>query len=110
MCSSDLGFAFGYHEGLYSSKARYLKYEFEANKYFQAGSDRRIIAVNFYGEYNDELSGGYVPFYQMARLGGFGSPPHLSHTLRGYDFDRFFDNSLVLANLEYRYTVWEYRS
>lgn len=45
----------------------------------------------------------------MAKLGGTGAYPRLSEPLRSYDFNRFFDESLLLGNLEYRYTIWEYR-
>ena len=50
-----------------------------------------------------------VPFHQMARLGGYGDYPDLSRTLRAYHANRFYDNVSVLFNLEYRYTVYEYR-
>jgi len=102
-------FGFSYHEGLYGSRARYFKYEAEANQYQSLGSPRRVLAFHFYGEHNDEINNGTVPFYQMAKLGGFGAYPRMSHTLRGSDFNRFFDESAVLFNLEYRYTIWEYR-
>ena len=45
----------------------------------------------------------------MAKLGGYGVFPRLSHTLRGYDNNRFFGESAALFNAEYRYRIWEYR-
>jgi hemolysin activation/secretion protein len=45
----------------------------------------------------------------MARLGGFSSFPQTSQPLRGYDYNRFTDNSAVLLNLEYRYNIWQFR-
>lgn len=101
--------SFGFHEGLEDSEARYFKYEIEASQFIRLLSDRRILAVHFYGETNDELDKYNVPFHQMAKLGGFGARPRMSHTLRGYDFNRFFDESALLLNVEYRYTIWEYR-
>lgn len=101
--------ALSYNEGLNSSLARYFKYEVDLSHYFRLWSDRRVLAVHFYGEHNDELNEGQVPFHQMAKLGGYGSWPYLSHPLRGFDFNRFYDESTVLFNIEYRYTIWEYR-
>ncbi len=100
---------FGYHEGLQSSDARYFKYNAEASQYLSLGSERRVLALHGYGEHNANLPDHNVPFHQMARLGGFGDQPALSHTLRGYDDNRFFDRSALLFNLEYRYRIWEYR-
>ena len=103
-------FAFSYREGLEDSNAKFFKYQLELAKYISLWSDRRVMAFRLYGENNNEISNGHVPFYQMARLGGFGDYPHDSKTLRGYDYNRFFDDSLIVANLEYRYNVWQYRA
>lgn len=102
-------FALHFNEGVGNSEARYFKYVLEASRFFSVGSPRRVLAFHFYGEHNDELGDKVVPFHQMARLGGFGSYPYLSQTLRGYDFNRFFGESSLVGNLEYRYTIWEYR-
>lgn len=102
-------FSLTFNEGIDDSRACYMKYELEASQYFRLGSERRVFAARAYLETNDELGSGYVPFHQMAKLGGFGVDRRLSHTLRGFDFNRFFDDSAVLLNLEYRYTIWEYR-
>jgi hypothetical protein len=102
-------FGFSFNEGVQSSGARYFKYELEASQYVSLWSKRRVLVFHLYGEHNDELNNGYVPFHQMAKLGGYGVAPRLSHTLRGFDFNRFFDESAALFNLEYRYTIWEYR-
>lgn len=100
---------FSFNEGLGNSDARYFKYEAEVNHYFRLGSDRRVFFANLYGQYNNEARGHSVPFHQMARLGGFGSYPDLSHTFRAYDTNRFFGEGALLANFEYRYTIYEYR-
>jgi hypothetical protein len=99
---------FGYHRGL-SDDAEYFKYEVDLAQYFPLGSPRRVLAVHFYGEHNDEVGNNRVPFHQMAKLGGYGAYPRLSRPLRGFDFNRFFDESAMLVNIEYRYTIWEYR-
>jgi hypothetical protein len=44
----------------------------------------------------------------MARLGGYGIQPEGSATLRGFKYNRFFDKSSAVLNLEYRYNVWQY--
>ncbi len=102
-----LGFSF--HEGLYGSDARYIKIEAEASHYWALGSERRVGVFHFYGEHNNEAEDHYVPFHQMAKLGGYGMSPRLSHALRGYDFNRFFGENAALFNIEYRYAIWEYR-
>ena len=100
---------FSYNHGLNSSDAGYFKYTAEASRYFSLKSKRRVLAVHFYGEHNDKIGNDYVPFHQMPMLGGYDSFPSYSHTLRGYDASRFKDESLVLLNIEYRYTIWENR-
>ncbi|MCM8775172.1 MAG: outer membrane protein assembly factor [Candidatus Omnitrophica bacterium] len=102
-------FVWSYYEGVDNSKARYFKYEAEMSRFLRLGADRRVLAFRLYGEHNDEIGDRYVPFHQMAKLGGYGAYPRLSRTLRGFDFNRFFDESSALMNLEYRYTIWEYR-
>jgi len=32
-----------------------------------------------------------------------------SQTLRGFVYDRFYGDSALLLNIEYRYTVWQYK-
>jgi hypothetical protein len=100
---------YSYNEGLGSSDARYLKLVLELSKYLQLGSERRVLVTHFYFEDNHALSGHQVPFWDMARLGGYGNHPSLSRTLRGYDDNRYYDRSAALLNVEYRYTVYEYR-
>lgn len=100
---------YSYNEGLGSSDARYLKLLLEFSHYLQLGSERRIFVSHFYLEDNMALSDRQVPFYDMARLGGYGNHPSLSHTLRGYGDNRFYDRSAALVNFEYRYTIYEYR-
>lgn len=100
--------AFSYNEGVNSSKASYFKYVAEGSQYFRLGSDRRVFAFHAYGEHNAEVN-GEVPFYDMARLGGYAGRPQLGQTLRGYDDGRFYDKSQLLFNVEYRYTIWEHR-
>ncbi len=103
-------FSLSFNEGLDSSDARYFKYVTEFRQYIRLGSDRRVLAIRFYGEHNDKLDEREVPFHQMAKLGGYGTEPRLSETHRAFDFNRFFDDSAALFNLEYRYTIWEYRN
>lgn len=102
-------FGIGFHEGLDDSDAQYFKYILELSQYFSLGTERRVLMIHLYGEHNDEIN-GEVPFHQMARLGGMGvSDESLSKTMRGYDYNRFFGESSLLLNVEYRYTIWEYR-
>ena len=98
-----------YNEGVMGSDARYLKLIAEFSDYQQIFSDRRIFVSHFYYEDNSALANRNVPFFDMARLGGYGSYPSNSKTLRGYDEGRFYDRDSLLFNFEYRYTVYEYR-
>ncbi|MDD5216755.1 MAG: BamA/TamA family outer membrane protein [Candidatus Omnitrophica bacterium] len=114
-CSTRGGlyrFNFGFHEGVNSSKAQFFKYQAELMHYFPLWSDRRILFVRLFGEHSDRMN-GVIPFHQMARLGGYGyrywHMPNEGQTLRSYDYNRFTDTSALLMNLEYRYTIWEYR-
>lgn len=100
---------FSYNDGLFGSQANFFKYEAELSKYFSLGTPRRVLGLRTYAEHNSETNEDYVPFHQMARLGGFGTSDHLSHTARAYDFNRFTDRSALIFNIEYRYTIWEYR-
>lgn len=111
--NSDRGglrnFTLSYNEGLGQSNASYLKYQTELSQYFRLYSDRRVLAVRFFGEHNDELGRGEVPFHQLAKLGGYGRQNFFSNTLRGYDDNRFTDASATVFNIEYRYNIWHYR-
>lgn len=100
---------FKFTEGVDSSPARFLTYQVDMAKYFQLGSERRILVTRFFGEFNQTVNRGEVPFYEMARLGGSGMFPRLGQTHRAFVFNRFFGQSALLANLEYRYTVWQYK-
>lgn len=99
----------GYSEGLGDSDARYLTYRVDAAQYFKVGSPRRIFALRGLMEQHDEVNGGYVPFYDSAKLGGYGDAFQQSETLRSYGTNRFFGNTLLLFNVEYRYAIWEYK-
>jgi len=100
---------FKYTEGVESSPARYFTYQLDAAKYFQLASPRRILAARLFGEFNQRVNGGNVPFYEMTKLGGSGMFPRQSQTSRAFVYNRFFGESALLLNLEYRYTVWQYK-
>ncbi len=97
------------NEGLFNSEARYLKNILEFSKYQKLGSDRRIFVFHTYVENNNPFEDRRVPFHDMAKLGGYGNHPSLSHTFRGFNENRFFDQNAVVFNFEYRYTIYEYR-
>lgn len=100
---------FSFNEGLYGSDARFFHYDAEFVNYQTLGSERRVFVSRVYAEHNNETGGHSVPFHQMFRLGGYGSSTSLSESLRGYDNNRFTDESGIVMNTEYRYTVYEYR-
>lgn len=101
--------SFKYTDGTGGSSARYFTYLMDAAKYFQLGSPRRVFVTRFFAEYNQEINHGNVPFFEMSKLGSSGTFPSRSQTARAYVYNRFYGNGSVLLNLEYRYTVMEYK-
>jgi hypothetical protein len=65
--------------------------------------------TRFFAEYNEAIDHGNVPFFEMAKLGSSGTFPSRSQTLRGFVYNRFYGTAAALLNLEYRYTVMEYK-
>lgn len=100
---------FGFTEGVNSSPARYFTYQIDAAKYFRLASPRRILVTRFFGEFNQQINRGTVPFYEMTKLGGSGMSPRLGETQRAFVYNRFTGQSALLLNLEYRYAVWQHR-
>ena len=102
-------FRFGFNKGL-ENDSGYFKYRGEAAHFFKLFSDRRVLAFRGVVESNDELGGRQTPFFEMARLGGYGTYPRYGEVHRGYRRDRFYDESVLLFNMEYRWAAWEYRN
>ncbi len=101
---------FEFTDGVNGSTAKYFKYQLDMAKYFRLWSPRRVLVARLFGEHNDEVGGGNIPFYNLAKLGGAGATnARQSETLRGYVYNRFYGESSLLLNLEYRYTVMEYK-
>jgi len=103
------GISLQYHEGVNNTEFEFLKIKAEAAKFFEVFSERQVIALRVAGEHNVEFNKNGVPFYDMARLGGSGTRFSPGMTHRGFEENRFFGESLIALNLEYRYEVWRYR-
>ena len=101
-------FHLSFHKGL-ENDTGYFKYRADIAHFFKFFSERQVIGLRGLVESNDEICQREVPFFDMARLGGYGTYPRLGETHRGYARDRFYDENLLLFNLEYRWTIWEYR-
>ena len=101
--------SFKFTDGTGSSSARYFTYLLDVAKYFQLASPRRIFVTRFFTEYNQEINRGTVPFFEMAKLGSSGTFPSRSQTARAFVYNRFYGQGTMLLNLEYRYTVMEYK-
>jgi hypothetical protein len=99
---------FSYNKGIKSSSG-YFKYRAEAAHFLKVGSERRVFGMRALLEHNDEVGDREVPFFNMSRLGGYGTFPRYGDTHRGYKRDRFYDESLLLFNFEYRWNIMEYR-
>ena len=98
---------FSYFKDTDGSDFQYLKMAGSAAYFIPIFSDRRILALRLTTEKYQELGGDQIPFYNMARLGG-SSISHGSELLRSYAYNRYFDESLIIANIEYRYSIYEY--
>jgi hypothetical protein len=81
--------------GLYSFDELHL----EAQQYFGFFNRRRVIALRGRILATDPHAGNRVPFYLQPTLGG-------PDDLRGYRFDRFYDNNSAVLNGEYRWEVF----
>jgi outer membrane protein assembly factor BamA len=101
-------FHFSWNKGIESSSG-FFKYRGEAAHFFKLLSERRVFALRGVVEHNDEFGDREVPFFSMARLGGYGAGLRYGDVHRGYKRDRFYDESLLLFNAEYRWAAWEYR-
>jgi hypothetical protein len=100
---------FQFTDGARNSSARYFKYQLDMAKYFRLASPRRILVARLFAEHNDEVDHGTIPFYDMAKLGGAGTNARDSEALRSFVYNRFYGESSLLLNLEYRFTVLEYK-
>lgn len=98
---------FSYFNDTDGSDLQYLTMAGSAAHFFPIFSDRRVLALRLSTEKNQELGGEQIPFYNMARLGG-SSIRHGSELLRSYVYNRYFDEGLITANVEYRYSIYEY--
>lgn len=101
--------SFKFTDGVGNSSARYFTYLLDAAKYFQLASTRRILVTRFFTEYNQQIDHGTIPFFEMVKLGSSGTFPSRSQTSRAYVYNRFYGEGAMLLNLEYRYTVMQYK-
>ncbi len=101
-------FKVGYYEGVNGDKYGYTKYRFDIAQYFPVGKYLPFLywdsalAVRIAGEMNDDLNDDRIPFFDLARLGG-------GESIRGYQYNRFFDENSLFYSLEYRYNIWAIR-
>lgn len=101
--------ALSYHEGIDGSDFGFFTYQAEFAKYQEVFSERQVIGLRLLGEHHDEMNDRSIPFFEMSRLGGYGVAPSPGYTHRGFQKNRFFGESVLVMNLEYRYVVWQYR-
>jgi len=98
---------FGYFHDVDSNDFQYLQFQGSLAHFFSLGSDRRVLALRFHLEKDQDVGNGNIPFYNLPRLGGVTSGQE-SELLRSYRHNRFIEKGLMLADLEYRYSIWEY--
>lgn len=92
----------GYTHDLTSDRTRHGRYLAEVQQYVPVPflPVARRIAVRARIEQAEPIFDGEgVPFYDLRNLGG-------QESLRGFVYNRFSDNGLLLLNAEYRYPIW----
>jgi hypothetical protein len=95
----------GYYEGVNGDEFGYTKLRLDAAEYVPIGQILKflywdsVLAFRVAGELNNDLNGDKIPFFDLARLGG-------PETLRGYQYNRFFDENSLFYSVEYRYNIW----
>ncbi|MBN2243898.1 MAG: BamA/TamA family outer membrane protein [Acidobacteria bacterium] len=77
----------------------FRRVDFEAQQYIPFFNKRRVLALRLRSVLTIHDSDQAVPFYFQPVLGG-------SDDLRGFPSFRFYDDNLLLANLEYRWEVF----
>jgi len=93
----------GYTQDITSDRFRYATAVAEIQQYVPLPflPPARRLALRARVEKNEPLFGGEaIPFYDLRGLGG-------QESLRGFRFDRFVDDGLLLLNAEYRYPIWD---
>ena len=98
---------FSYFHDTDGKDFQYVKFGGQATQFFTLFSDRRVLGLRLVAEKNQELGGDQIPFFNLSRLGG-ADPKDGSELLRSYRYNRFFGEGLLSANVEYRYSIYEY--
>ena len=86
----------------------YLHMKFDGARFFQLWSDRRVLVLRLAAGRSQPIGDGKVPFFDLQRLGGYGSQPLGSEVNRAFVYNRFFDKTMLVFTPEYRYNVWRY--
>jgi len=74
----------------------FLRLDLDASQYIPLFNRTRVFALHGSSSLTTAGNGQHVPFYVQPTLGG-------SNTLRGYRFNRFYDDNSVMVNGEYRW-------
>ena len=91
-----------WNKGVNGADFDFIKYQIDVAQFFPVFKTGNVIGVRYFGEFNNKEDGGTLPFFEMARLGGWSS-------LRGFLYNRFFDNNSMFMSFEYRYNVWTFK-
>lgn len=76
------------------SQYEFWKFQTEARQFFPVGEES-ALALRYYGEFQ----GGFVPYYQLAMIGG-------DELLRGYFLGRYRDKDMLVLESEYRFPLF----
>jgi len=96
-------FSVSFRESVAGDRFKYIRYKADLARFIPVFGPKRVIALHALFEFNDNFSGHEVPFFDLARVGGYKS-------LRGYQFNRFFGAGRVAFHAEYRYQIWNYKA
>ncbi len=73
----------------------------ELQAHLPLGARNRMLALRVRTSHSIADSGARVPFYLMETIGG-------AKSIRGFDEYRFRDTRNLVANVEYRWEIWNY--
>ena len=89
-----------YYDGINGDDFQYCKLQFDIAAYLPVGEWFNFLywdsafAMRLGGEVNKDVNDGHIPFFDLAKLGG-------EETLRGYQYNRFFDENSLYYSFEY---------
>jgi outer membrane protein assembly factor BamA len=91
-----------YHAELSDNRFEFHRYSAEVQQFLRIPflAQNRRLCLRARLEQREEVGNKEIPFYELSLLGD-------ARNLRGYDQNRFLAKGSLLANVEYRYPIWD---